>query len=1110
MNSLKTNIVNRYKNFVYFKSLFKKAIFCLVVAFVFQTIGVGFQTPLVQASMNDAPPAPENVVIERISNYSLGVSWSPPSPEPLGDWTYKVDLVDEIDRVVQTAQNISKSVLTQTFANLFTSNYKVKVYVQISGGQISSPAESDKSRPVQIALGAAATNINFKDISSLEAESQAKIKWAAAFGITTGYTSTTYNPKKAVNRRQMASFFKRLAGGPAPSGQPIKFKDVTDKEQNKADIDWLSAAGITTGYVCTAKGKPDKACTKAGDAVYMPNSVVNRGQMAQFIYKYVGQPYISPDEVNSYMEEFSDSQKLRDNGQAEAVAWLLKYNITQGYPDSTYRPTTRVSREQMAVFLARLANILNITPYLARESIETNGNLVLPTNFLGISNLNRKNITKISFIETLPVCNNPVDVSSSKNGSILGCVKNNTEIVIGEPLGVKGNPYSADGLFSNLSTSALQSLDFSVISNLGNVFSSYAAFAVDQGFVNSVIPSNFVFPKGFGVNSENMAYMFANRIFAHDRIFEEDFAKNVINMNAMFSGATLNGDIDWSETNFLTSTASKTDMFTGVIWNDYFILVQNEASRIFLVTNSNIGDPSRIRVKGGESILKMESINPVTFLGISGPARSQITKISFQKTKPTCSNPTDVSSDGDKSILGCVENDTEIIIGSDGGVEANPISSWLFSNLSLSPNGASIDLSNLRTSDITDMSYMFTNTRLIRGLSLPQGFGSVVTNMLDMFYDSALPSGFSLPVGFGSMATNMKFMFGQVSLPSGFSFPSGFGSVATDMDGMFQNAILPSGFLLPAGFGSLATSMNRTFQQTKLNSDFSLPAGFGAVATNMNYMFMFTLLPSGFSLPAGFGSVVTNMQGMFYMSTLPSGFSFPAGFGSKVVNMSHIFEQTSLPNNFSLPTGFGAVALDISYMFHDTTLRSGFSLPVGFGAVALDVSYMFYSTTLSTNFSLPQGFGSAATNMSAMFVDVVFLSGFSFPAGFGSAATNMNAMFDSASFPSGFSLPQGFGSVATSMITMFQGVAFASDFSLPQGFGNVALDMSLIFADALLNGDIDWSGVDFTNKTGVEKYNMFIQTSWQGHFVLAKNQGSVDWLINGTEATAANVKVKGS
>ncbi|MDR3116910.1 MAG: S-layer homology domain-containing protein, partial [Bifidobacteriaceae bacterium] len=63
------------------------------------------------------------------------------------------------------------------------------------------------------------------------------------------------------------------------------FKDQSKFVGNdqREPIAWLIKNNITEGYTCTAKGKPDKACTQAGDKVYIPGNNVTRGQMALFV-----------------------------------------------------------------------------------------------------------------------------------------------------------------------------------------------------------------------------------------------------------------------------------------------------------------------------------------------------------------------------------------------------------------------------------------------------------------------------------------------------------------------------------------------------------------------------------------------------------------------------------------------------------------------------------------------------------------------------------------------------------------------------------------------------------------------------------------------------------
>jgi hypothetical protein len=198
-------------------------------------------------------------------------------------------------------------------------------------------------------------------------------------------------------------------------------------------------------------------------------------------------------------------------------------------------------------------------------------------------------------------------------------------------------------------------------------------------------------------------------------------------------------------------------------------------------------------------------------------------------------------------------------------------------------------------------------------------------------------------------------------------------------------------------------------------------------------------------------------------------------------------------------------------MFNNSKLKS-VVWSNGFGNAATNMSSMFYNASLpTTNFNLPDGFGSAATDMNNMFYNASLpTTSFDLPNGFGSVALNMQTMFRNADLPTtNFNLPDGFGSAATDMNNMFAWATIPINFSLGTGFGSVATNIYYMFAWASLNGDIDWSGTNLTNSTAI-KSNIFIGVTWNGHFVLAQNQGSVDWLIDGTGADATNVKIKGS
>jgi uncharacterized repeat protein (TIGR02543 family) len=121
----------------------------------------------------------------------------------------------------------------------------------------------------------------FKDIASLKKSNPNRAKailWAAEQGITTGSpactkaTGCTFRPNDSVNRGSMAEFLYNFAGKPKTSAK-MTFKDCGKLNAGrKLAIAWLKSTAVTTG-------------SPAGSKTYKPNSKVNRGSMATFLYK---------------------------------------------------------------------------------------------------------------------------------------------------------------------------------------------------------------------------------------------------------------------------------------------------------------------------------------------------------------------------------------------------------------------------------------------------------------------------------------------------------------------------------------------------------------------------------------------------------------------------------------------------------------------------------------------------------------------------------------------------------------------------------------------------------------------------------------------------------
>jgi hypothetical protein len=159
--------------------------------------------------------------------------------------------------------------------------------------------------------------------------------------VVRGYPDGLYRPTKVVTRDQMAVYISRaLAGGDIPDGPATPtFPDVPTDYWAYKNIEYAAANNVVQGY---------------GDGSYQPTWAVTRGQMAVFVARAVATPtgeagladYVPPEAPT-----FSDV----DPGfwSYVHIEYLAENDIVSGYPDGSYRPFARVTRDQMAVYVAR-------------------------------------------------------------------------------------------------------------------------------------------------------------------------------------------------------------------------------------------------------------------------------------------------------------------------------------------------------------------------------------------------------------------------------------------------------------------------------------------------------------------------------------------------------------------------------------------------------------------------------------------------------------------------------------------------------------------------------------------------------------------------------------
>ena len=188
---------------------------------------------------------------------------------------------------------------------------------------------------------------SFADIPPCHWAHDAVISCAEA-NVVTGYDDSLYHPELSVTRDQMAVYISRaLAGGdgnvPDFTGTTT-FPDVPVGFWALDYVEYAVAQNVVAGY---------------DDGSYHPGYEVTRDQMAV----YVARSLVAPtgeaalaDYVPSDPRNFPDV--LAGFWAWKHVEYCVEQGVVSGYEDGLYHPEEVVTRDQMAVYIARAFRLL--------------------------------------------------------------------------------------------------------------------------------------------------------------------------------------------------------------------------------------------------------------------------------------------------------------------------------------------------------------------------------------------------------------------------------------------------------------------------------------------------------------------------------------------------------------------------------------------------------------------------------------------------------------------------------------------------------------------------------------------------------------------------------
>ena len=181
-------------------------------------------------------------------------------------------------------------------------------------------------------------------------------------GIVSGYDDGQYHGEWPVDRAQMAVYIARAQGwvwiGDDMTTAPELFPDVPMGYWAGAAIEACVDHKISSGYVY-----PDPNNPGATIHLYEPAGIVTRDQMAVYMARSMVDPigeegladYVPADPCN--FPDVPDTGYGSDGTEPywayKHIEYCVEHGVVNGYDDGYYHPDWDVTRDQMAVYIAR-------------------------------------------------------------------------------------------------------------------------------------------------------------------------------------------------------------------------------------------------------------------------------------------------------------------------------------------------------------------------------------------------------------------------------------------------------------------------------------------------------------------------------------------------------------------------------------------------------------------------------------------------------------------------------------------------------------------------------------------------------------------------------------
>lgn len=218
--------------------------------------------------------------------------------------------------------------------------------------------EADEPALYSACVGPALEDAGFTDIRRYPAATREAINCLAHYQITLGTSRSTFSPEALVPRKHLVLFLVRAAEPagidlPRPSARPAQgFTDVEGLSlRTREAIDQLDQLGITQGKT---------------RSTFDPDAPITRRQMALFLYRFLDLAPVGPGGID-VEDAFPDDRHFEDLYNQplsvyDAVRTLFEMGVLEGTTKTTFSPSRKVTRAEMALALTRMLGHTNARP----------------------------------------------------------------------------------------------------------------------------------------------------------------------------------------------------------------------------------------------------------------------------------------------------------------------------------------------------------------------------------------------------------------------------------------------------------------------------------------------------------------------------------------------------------------------------------------------------------------------------------------------------------------------------------------------------------------------------------------------------------------------------